>query len=125
MRTLLTVVAVVVVACAGSAPAAGPPTVGLGEFSVEASGGWVSGRNEVVVRNAGEFAHTLVVADEWGTVVAASEVVAPGEETVFPVDLHPGRYELSCRIVVQTGEGDLVDHYAEGMLTTVEVTLPD
>lgn len=121
MRTRLAALAVLMSACVGAAATTGPPRVELSEFSIVATGAFEPGRNDLVVLNRGEFAHTLVIADPTGHVVAASDVIPAGEQLDFPVELDPGDYQLSCRIVVETGEGDLVDHYAEGMLTDIAV----
>lgn len=107
--------------CTAAGASVGPPRVDLGEFGVEASVSFTAGSDSITVANAGEFGHTLVVADESGRVVDASRLVAPGEEITFDVELTPGTYDFTCRIVVQTGDGRLVDHYAEGMRTTVVV----
>ena len=126
MRRLLVLVLLAVVACSVGKDAGGPPVVLLDEFSVEAAGVFGPGVNEVVVRNDGEFGHTVVFAQSDGTVVGASPSVAPGEEIVFPVRLEAGvEYEISCRIVVGVGEGRIVDHYEEGMLTGITVEVVD
>lgn len=108
-------------ACRAATPTQEAPTVELTEFSIMALGTFDAGPNEITVHNEGEFGHTLVIADNEGTVLDVTGVIAPGESSVYSIDLKPGIYELSCRIVIQTGEGRLVDHYQEGMLTAVEV----
>ena len=108
-------------ACRSATPAQGSPTVDLTEFSIMALGTFDAGPNEITVHNEVEFGHTLVIVDNDGTVIDVTGVIAPGESSVYSVDLKPGTYELSCRIVIQTGEGQLIDHYQEGMLTAVEV----
>ena len=121
MKRVLVGLATLARACSASPTATGPPGLVLSEFAVEASGVFAPGVSDVIVRNQGEFGHTVVVADSSGKVITASAVVPPGEELLVTVDLAPGSYEFSCRIVVQTGEGDLVDHYEEGMDAHVEV----
>ncbi|MDX1450817.1 MAG: hypothetical protein R3246_17335, partial [Acidimicrobiia bacterium] len=37
------------------------------------------------------------------------------------VDLAQGTYVVSCRIVVQTPDGELVDHYELGMVSSISV----
>lgn len=110
-----------VASCAAPTSGEGAPAVDLREFSVNARGGFGSGLNEITVHNQGEFGHTLVIADETGAVVDATGVIPAGESSVFSVSLEPGTYEFSCRIVVQTEDGTLVDHYHEGMTTTVVI----
>ncbi len=107
--------------CSTAATAGVGPAVDLREFSINAVGPFESGVNEISVTNAGEFGHTLVIADTSGTVVDATPVIEGGETLLFTVDLEPGTYEFSCRIVVQVDDGTLVDHYHEGMTTTVTV----
>ncbi len=108
-------------ACRSATPAQGAPTVDLTEFSIMALGTFDAGPNAITIHNDGQFGHTLVIADKDGTVIDVTGVIAPGESSVYSVNLNPGTYELSCRIVIQTGEGQLIDHYQEGMLTAVEV----
>lgn len=95
--------------------------VSLQEYSVQTGNPrWSAGEVELQVDNIGEFSHTLVVTAEDGTVVAASDVLRAGEEAILDLELPPGKYQLTCRIVVQTDQG-LIDHYERGMHTTVEV----
>lgn len=122
MRRLLVLLLLATVACSVGEDAGGPPVVQLDEFTVEATGVFTPGVNDVVVRNDGEFGHTVVFAQADGTVVGASPSVPPGGEIVFPVRLEAGvEYEVSCRIVVGIGERQIVDHYEEGMLTSIVV----
>lgn len=76
----------------------------------------------IPVSNSGAFAHTLVVTDPAGSVVAATTLLQPGESVDLDVALDPGTYAFTCRIVVETPDGALVDHFEEGMALTVEVT---
>jgi hypothetical protein len=73
------------------------------------------------VSNTGEYSHTLIVTDEEGEVMGATGLVESGEETTLEVDLEPGTYVFSCRIVAEDDEGNLRDHYEEGMHRTVVV----
>ena len=121
MNRALVVVVLLAASCTTPAPNGSSPAVDLHEFSIVAEGPFDSGINEISVTNTGEFGHTLVIADMSGVVVDATPVIAGGETLLFTVDLGPGSYEFSCRIVVQTDDGTLVDHYHEGMTTTVRV----
>ena len=38
------------------------------------------------------------------------------------LDLTPGKYQITCRIVTQIEDGSLIDHYDAGMNQTVEVS---
>jgi len=63
----------------------------------------------------------MVVTDETGSVVATTSLIPPGESTSLPLDLDPGLYSVTCRIVAQTPDGDIVDHFESGMHTTLRV----
>lgn len=120
-RVALLVVAIVAGCSAGISTGHETPRVTLQEFAIDAAGDWEAGESVVSVLNDGEFAHTLVVTRSDGTVMAATDLISPGEESSFEIALEPGTYQLTCRIVAQTPDGDLVDHYEEGMVTTVAV----
>ena len=77
--------------------------------------------SEFHATNVGEFNHTLVVADSTGRVVAATDLIAPGTEVALAVDLPAGVYSVTCRIVTEDGDGNLVDHYELGMHRMVTV----
>lgn len=79
------------------------------------------GNVELQIENVGEFNHTMLVTDEDGTVKAATGVLAPGTSAVLSVDLAEGTYQVSCRLVGQDSEGNIVDHYEQGMFKQVEV----
>ena len=74
------------------------------------------------VANSGDYSHTLVVTDEHGAVIGATGLVASGEQTALELNLAPGAYVFSCRIVAQDDEGNLIDHYEQGMHRSVTVT---
>lgn len=76
----------------------------------------------VPVANSGVFPHTLVVTDPAGGVITATPLLQPGESVDLDLALDPGTYSFTCRIVVETPDGELVDHFEEGMAITVEVT---
>ena len=107
------------VACSPQATSAA--SVGLGEF-------WVTpdhrvleaGAVELAVENHGEFAHTLVVSDASGTVIAATDLIAPGGGTLLKLAIQPGAYMLTCRIVKGLEDGTVVDHYQNGMAVSVD-----
>lgn len=121
MNKILVVFMILIASCSTPALTGTAPAVDLSEFSISAVGPFEAGVNEISVTNAGEFGHTLVIADMSGVVIDATPVIPGGETLLFTVDLEPGSYEFSCRIVVQTDDGTLVDHYHEGMTTTVNV----
>jgi hypothetical protein len=80
-----------------------------------------SGMATLAVSNAGEYSHTLVITNENGEVVAATGLVESSDETTLEVDLEPGTYVFSCRIVAKDDEGNLIDHFEQGMHRTVTV----
>lgn len=101
-------------ACGGSQSLLPEHDVDLFEFGIQSAAEW-SSSGALTVTNSGEFPHTLVITQDDGAVVFASDVVAPGETTMARLDLEPGEYELSCRLVAEKEDGDLVDHFEEGM----------
>lgn len=116
-RALLIVSLVAVPACAR--PTA--DVVTLSEFAINAAEMLPAGGSSLEVTNGGEFPHSLVVSTQEGHVVASSAVLDPGEATTLDVQLEPGEYQLTCRIVVEVPGVGLIDHYAEGMESTVLV----
>lgn len=74
---------------------------------------------ELRATNSGQFAHTIVVTGASGAVVDASELIAPGESLTLSVDLGEGGYRISCRIVSSSPDGDLFDHYEQGMIADI------
>jgi len=114
--------AVMVSACGGSPDLLPEHEVDMFEFGIQSKAEWTPAA-PVTLTNSGEFSHTLVITRDDGGVVFASDVIGPGETATVRLDLEPGEYELSCRLVAQTEGGDLVDHFEEGMradLTIVE-----
>lgn len=110
-----------IAACSG--PVAGNGSFVLHDGSIdgpERVGG--TGVSSFEVANVGEFNHTLVVTDSAGKVIAATDLVPPGSETNLEVDLPPGLYTVSCRIVAEDDDGNLIDHYELGMYRNVVVT---
>jgi len=95
--------------------------VQLAEFSVTAPRTLPAGSGRIEIDNVGEFTHTLVVTDANGEVAAATGLIPSGETTYLDIDLEPGTYSFTCRIVAQDGEGNLIDHYEAGMNAAVEV----
>lgn len=94
----------------------------LHEYAIEPEASvWAQGRVVLEVQNQGEYSHTLVISKHDGTVVAASAVIGPGKASQLVVDLEPGTYELTCRIVVETQDGQIIDHFEHGMHTKITV----
>lgn len=124
MKRLALVLVVLVAGCSSAAQDAASLT--LDEFSIRSSVDSVeAGTIAFDVQNVGEFGHTVVVADETGMVVAASDLLEAGSDTEFVVELEPGQYEFTCRIVFQSEDGRVIDHYEEGMRTSIEVDQSD
>ncbi|HEX2420951.1 MAG TPA: cupredoxin domain-containing protein [Acidimicrobiia bacterium] len=94
----------------------------LSEFSIEPAATLVkAGTLDLGLANDGQIPHTLVVASLDGTVLAASDAVQPEARETLTIRLEPGTYQLTCRIVFRGEDGLLVDHYQEGMGTTLTV----
>lgn len=109
-----------ILAC-GSTPAPQASVV-LNEFSIHSTAETFSaGRIELMLRNTGSYGHTVVVTDAGGRVVAAQDLLSQSERSTLTLDLEPGEYQLSCRIIGQDGEGKIVDHYEEGMMAAIRV----
>lgn len=103
-------------ACAGPGDPAEQVSVELFEPVVKLSETELrSGRVDVTVANVGEFPHTLVVTDETGQVVSASDLILPGEGVRTTLDLEAGEYRFTCRIVSELPDGSLLDHFEAGM----------
>lgn len=111
---------VALAACSGSA--ATGSGFDLAEWRVAGPGEMSADTNSVEVSNSGSLPHTLVVTDSSGHVMAATDLIGPGDSTELALDLDPGTYSFTCRIVAQDSEGEIVDHFEAGMNATVSVT---
>jgi hypothetical protein len=121
LKAGLALLVLAVTACGGPGPST--TAVDLGEFWITAGDRVLSaGTVDLLVANQGEFSHTLVVSDASGTVVAATDLIRPEAETVLTVDLQPGSYTFTCRIVRGLDDGTVVDHYQQGMAASVDVS---
>lgn len=105
--------------CADSTTDSG--TYDLVEYDIVGPSWLDPATSTIQITNSGEYGHTLVVTDMSGQVVEASPLISPGESAELTIDLEPGRYDFTCRIVVQSSQGDLIDHFEQGMGTTVSV----
>ena len=114
------VAGVVATSCTGSS-GVGTEFV-LDEFSITGPARIEAGASALTAVNQGEFPHTLVVTTTEGVVVAATELIQAGESGGLDMTLAPGTYQITCRIVAQTDDGDLVDHYEAGMNALIEVS---
>lgn len=103
------------------APSAAGGSFDLAEFSISGPERLQPGPQSIEVTNSGEFPHTLVVTDGSGLVVASTSLVQSGDIATLDLDLESGAYQLTCRIVTQDDEGDIVDHFEEGMNLSVNV----
>jgi hypothetical protein len=108
-------------ACGG--PGVSDTEVEVGEFWITPGDGLLhAGTVEILVENYGEFPHTLVVSDASGIVVGATDLIASEAEAILTVDLQPGSYIFTCRIVRGLDDGTVVDHYQRGMAASIDVT---
>lgn len=96
--------------------------VDLAEFSVAVEDGPLrAGQVDLKVENYGQYPHTLVVSTIDGSVLAATDLIMSGEERELRLNLAPGKYMFTCRIVNSDGQGGVIDHYQKGMSAIVEV----
>ena len=109
----------IVVSCTGSS--AENADFVLDEFTISGPTQIAAGVSTINAVNAGEFPHTLVVTTDQGVVVAATDLIDAGGSAALNVDIAPGSYQVTCRIVAQTENGDLVDHYEAGMHQLIDV----
>ena len=108
-------------ACGGQAVA--NTEVEIGEFWISPGDGVLQvGKVELLVENYGEFSHTLVVSDASGTVIGATDLIGPEAQSILTVDLLPGSYTFTCRIVKGLDDGTIVDHYQLGMEASIDVS---
>lgn len=123
MRLWLTALALLVVSgCTGGGAAVSAASVELYEPVIETSEDtFAAGEISLALTNTGRFPHTLVVTTDSGHVVTATDLIASGESIDLVVDLEPGTYHFTCRIVAQLDDGSLLDHYEAGMSTSVTV----
>jgi hypothetical protein len=121
MKRLLFLVAIVVlVACQG--PSTSATKVDLYEFEIEPSiSNLVAGTVTLDVTNEGDYGHTLVITDSEGHVLSAGDVIDSGEASELSIDLAAGDYFFTCRIVAQDDDGNVIDHYEQGMSAEVTV----
>ena len=122
MRRFLATVAFLT-ACGGVSDTAAPATAVIlvdGGMTVEHDR-LAAGRVVLEIANTGQFGHTVVITTAAGEVVAATHLLAPGETLDWGVDLAPGAYQFSCRIVASGPNGEVFDHYQLGMRADVAV----
>lgn len=120
-RCAVVVACLLAIATACTKDASGVSGYDLHEFAIEGPTSLAAGVRSLEVANSGEFPHTLVVARADGTVVAATNLIQPGESALLELDLEAGVYQFTCRIVSQRPDGQIVDHFEEGMSRTVSV----
>ncbi len=118
--SLVAALLVALAACSGSA--ATESGFDLAEWQIAGPGQMSADTGSVDVSNSGTLPHTLVVTDSSGNVMAATDLIGPGDTTELTLDLDPGTYSFTCRIVAQDPEGEIVDHFEAGMNTTVSVS---
>jgi hypothetical protein len=121
MRKLILLLAILALA-ACQAPTGSSADVEVYEFEIEPSlTTFEAGTVNLNVENEGEYGHTLVITNAEGQVLFAGGVTGPGETAQVSIDLAPGEYHFTCRIVAQDDEGNVIDHYEQGMSADVAV----
>ena len=120
MRTrLLALTLLMIVACSTqSSPGDGYV---LSEWAIDGPVRLEAGTPSLTVENAGEWGHTLIVTTDAGEVVGATGLIDAGATATLDLDLAAGTYTFSCRIVAEDDEGNLSDHFEQGMYRTVVV----
>lgn len=93
----------------------------LDEFSITGPGGLDSRIDSIEVANSGDLPHTLVVTNSEGEVVAATDLIQPGQVSTLDVSLEDGRYTFTCRIVAENDRGEIIDHFEAGMVKSIGV----
>ena len=121
MRKLLLLITLLgVAACQG--PSGSSAEIDLYEFEITPSlTSFDAGTVMLDVINEGEYGHTLVITDAGGHVLSAGGVIDPGQSSAVSIDLAEGVYFFTCRIVAQDDEGNVIDHYEQGMSAEVTV----
>jgi hypothetical protein len=100
--------------------------VELEEWAIDVSADrYLAGPVQLQIHNSGEFPHTLVAEAPDGAVLAATEVIDPGESTTVDLNLTDADYRFTCRIVTSLEDGTVVDHFAEGMIQTIKAATSD
>lgn len=102
MRTLLTAVAIVLIAAAiGACSSGGPSTetpIAVKDFSLDPTTLAVRQHTALAVTNLGPTIHNVTIRDASGTVLAATQDLRAGQSAVLPLPLAPGRYTLFCSL---------------------------
>lgn len=120
LRLGLAAIALGLAGCSGSASSG---EFLLTEYHIAVPGpSFEAGTVPLQILNSGEFPHTMVVTGEDGRALAATGTIAAGGTEELVLDLEPGAYHVSCRIVLQLPDGTIVDHYQAGMVAEFEVT---
>jgi len=119
-KLLLLITLLGVAACQG--PSGSSAEIDLYEFEITPSlTSFDAGTVMLDVINEGEYGHTLVITDAGGHVLSAGGVIDPGQSSAVSIDLAEGVYFFTCRIVAQDDEGNVIDHYEQGMSAEVTV----
>jgi len=115
-------IATIALALAGCSGSATSGEFVLTEYDIAVPGAsFEAGTVPLQIVNSGEFPHTMVVTGEDGRALAATATIAAGSTAELVLDLEPGTYHVSCRIVLQLPDGTIVDHYQAGMVAGFQV----
>lgn len=112
--------ALMMAACSGEAVSTVQIT--LSEFEINTSSDHlVAGPIDLSITNEGDETHVLLIEGADGTVIAGHGPVPSGETVQLQVDLNPGRYLFTCRIV-EIEDGEMEDHAEIGMSKDLSVS---
>jgi hypothetical protein len=119
-KSLILIAALAMVSC--QSPSGSSAEIDVYEFEIQPSlSSFEEGTVTLDVVNEGEYGHTLVITDSGGHVLSAGDVIDAGQTSTMSIDLVSGDYFLTCRIVAQDDEGNVIDHYEQGMSAEVTV----
>lgn len=119
--TLVTIAAALMLAACG-AETVSSIEIALSEFEINTSSDHLAaGPVDLSITNDGEETHVLVIEGADGRIVGGHGPVASGETVELQVELSPGHYLLTCRIV-EIEDGEMEDHAEIGMSKDLNVS---
>ncbi|MBC8452939.1 MAG: hypothetical protein H8D69_00535 [Chloroflexi bacterium] len=122
---LISLIALLVVSCSEGEES--KVEISVGEWFIAAPQASISSGDVLLsTTNDGSIVHEIEVFRKDGPFqefeIGEIEDIGPDETVDLELPLEPGNYELICTIVEKTDSGEIFDHYALGMHTTLTVT---
>lgn len=119
--TFIMAAAVLMIAACSKEPVS-TVQITLSEFEITTSSDQLqAGSVDLSITNDGDEAHVLLIEGVDGAVIAGHGPVSAGETVQLKVDLAPGLYLFTCRMV-EIEEGEMEDHAEIGMSKNLSVT---